>query len=145
MNYGVQQMEAVPAPANEDPQWVNIADEHLDAQVLPKIITSCELVLIDGVDVPYSNSEKARLLVCWLAWSGNRIMGMAGVNIAHATYTQWPAIPIHILGREAAAPPPPPIALDAIGVRYNRSAGRWYPLKTDLSPKDITSAQGERL
>lgn len=152
-----------------NPEWVNLANLNLEPYLQPDTIVSCKIVLIDGVDIPYSTSETTRRLLCWLAWAGSRINGDANNATPHACYMQWPAIPIVVLGRAAEAPAIPAAALptsneliqfsmgladrrqewsslnrglystmDLIGMGFNDVAGHFWPLKSDLSPRNPT-------
>lgn len=163
--FGFSNTQAVATanPPAGNPEWVDISGVNFEPHILPNIIVSCKIVLIDGVDIPYSTSKSTRRLLCWLAWAGSRVDGAEDNATPHACYMQWPAIPIVVLGRLADAPAIPAgelirfamgladrrqewsslnrglyAAMDQIGMRFNGVAGHFWPLKSDLSPLNPT-------
>lgn len=157
------QVQAIDLPAEAPIQWINLDDANLNFNVFQDAIYNKRIVLFYGEDVGVADVPA----LLWLALGNRRLEPEAAHHAPEGVYTNWPTIPITLLGRGAAPVFPPAavlpassllglafklatkraewddlmrgiyVAFDLIGVRYQGVEGRIGPIKTDLSPRDV--------
>lgn len=93
-------------PAGNDPNFINLDDPNLNYLNIANPIVRGDIMFVHRLD--YDATDLQALM--WLAKPGTRASAAGGVQIPHACYVAWPAIPITVLHH--GGPPDIPVVED---------------------------------